>query len=236
MTGDRRLAERLKTAKGRRPSSIRWLSRQVADPYVGEAKRRGYRGRAAFKLAEIDDRYKLLKPGDCVLDLGAAPGGWSQVAAERVGAGGGRGQGRVVAVDIVPLAAIAGVAALTLDCLAADAAASLRSVLGQPASVVLSDMAPAATGHRETDHLRSLALAEAALGLALQLLAPGGTFLVKLLQGGGEVGFIAEVKRYFATVRRVKPKASRAESAEFYVLASGFRGPEEPRESGGATK
>jgi 23S rRNA (uridine2552-2'-O)-methyltransferase len=219
MPGPRRTQERLTTAKGRRLSSTRWLSRQLNDPYVAEARRLGYRGRAAFKLIEIDDRFHLLKPGARVLDLGAAPGGWSQVAAARVAPP----RGRVLAVDLAAMAPLAGVEILTLDLLAQDADRRIRAALGGPVDVVLSDMAPAASGHRETDHLRSMALAEAALALAVDVLKPGGALLVKVLQGGGEAALIEAARRRFATVRRVKPKASRSESVEFYLLATGFR-------------
>jgi len=212
---------RLRT-KGRSVSSKRWLERQLNDPYVARAKTEGLRSRAAFKLAEIDDRHHLLKPGRGVVDLGAAPGGWSQVAAQRVGAAEGRG--RVVAIDFLPMDPIAGVAFVQLDFLDAAAPARLREMLGGPADVVLSDMAANATGHRRTDHLKIMALAETAAEFARAVLKPGGAFLAKVLQGGTEATLLADLKRDFATVRHVKPAASRTESAELYVLATGFRG------------
>jgi len=220
--GRRQLKVRLKGA-GRPASSQRWLARQLNDPYVAAARREGLRSRAAFKLREIDDKYALLKPGKRVVDLGAAPGGWSQIAAERVRAGAGGGQ--VVAIDLLPMAPIAGVAALHLDFLDPAAPARLRALLRDGrADVVLSDMAAPSTGHGRTDHLRIIALAEAAAEFAISVLAPGGAFLCKVFQGGTERTLREELKRSFATVRHSKPPASRAESAELYVLATGFRG------------
>jgi 23S rRNA (uridine2552-2'-O)-methyltransferase len=222
---------RLKDQKRRTASSRAWLTRQISDPYVARAKREGFRSRAAYKLTEIDDRYKLLKPGACVVDLGAAPGGWSEIAARRVGTG-----GRVVAVDILEMKAIPGVEFLQLDFLDPSAPARLEALLagggegkGQAkveakADVVLSDMAANASGHRQTDHLRIMALAEVAADFARQVLAPGGAFLCKVLQGGTEAALLAELKRDFASVKHVKPPASRADSAELYLLAKGFRG------------
>ena len=212
---------RLKT-KGRSVSSKRWLERQLNDPYVARAKAEGLRSRAAFKLAEIDDRHHLLKSGRSVVDLGAAPGGWSQVAARRVGADEGRG--RVVAIDVLPMDPIAGVAFAQLDFLDPAAPQRLREMLGEPADVVLSDMAANATGHRRTDHLKIMALAEAAADFARAVLKPGGAFLAKVLQGGTEGTLLADLKRDFASVKHVKPGASRTDSAELYVLATGFRG------------
>ena len=221
--GSRKLTVKLRTAKGRKVGSTRWLQRQLNDPYVEEAKRRGYRSRAAFKLTEIDDRYHFLKPGMTVLDLGAAPGGWSQIAAERVGSAEGRGQ--VVAVDLSPIEPLPGVEVLTQDVSADDAPAAIRAALkGGRADVVLSDMAAPATGHRSTDHLRVVALVEAALDLAEDVLKPGGTFLAKVFQGGAGGELVTRLKRSFAKVHHVKPKASRKESPEVYVLATGFRG------------
>jgi 23S rRNA (uridine2552-2'-O)-methyltransferase len=220
--GGRRLAERVRTAKGRPVASSRWLQRQLKDPYVAEAKRRGYRSRAAFKLIEIDDKLRLLKPGMRVVDLGAAPGGWTQVAAQRVRAGGG-GPGRVVAVDVAEMAPVAGAEILRLDFLDESAPAAVRAALDGPVDVVLSDMAPSTTGHPETDHLRIMNLAEAALLFAREVLAPGGAFVTKLFQGGGEQAYIEDLRRSFASVRRIKPPASRADSAEFYVAATGFK-------------
>jgi 23S rRNA (uridine2552-2'-O)-methyltransferase len=212
---------RLKT-KGRSVSSKRWLERQLNDPYVARAKTQGLRSRAAFKLAEIDDRHHLLKPGRSVVDLGAAPGGWSQVAAQRVGAADGKG--RVIAIDLLPMEPIAGVAFAQLDFLDPAAPARLHEMLGGPADVVLSDMAANATGHRRTDHLKIMALAEAAAEFARAVLKPGGAFLAKVLQGGTEATLLADLKRDFASVKHVKPAASRTDSAELYVLATGFRG------------
>jgi 23S rRNA (uridine2552-2'-O)-methyltransferase len=221
--GSRKLAVKLRTAKSRKIASTRWLQRQLNDPYVEEAKRRGYRSRAAFKLIEMDDKYRVLRPGMIVLDLGAAPGGWSQIAAERVGAAGGKGQ--VLAVDLAAIEPLLGVEVLTLDVSDEAAAAAIRAGLrGDRADVVLSDMASPATGHRATDHLRVVALVEAALDLAEIVLRPGGTFLAKVFQGGAGGELVARLKRSFAKVQHVKPKASRPESPEVYVLATGFRG------------
>jgi 23S rRNA (uridine2552-2'-O)-methyltransferase len=208
--------------KGRSVSSKRWLERQLNDPYVARAKAEGLRSRAAFKLAEIDDRHHLLKAGRNIVDLGAAPGGWSQVAAHRVGAAEGRG--RVVAIDLLPMKPTAGVAFAQLDFLDSAAPERIRELLGGPADVVLSDMAANATGHRRTDHLKIMALAEAAAEFARSVLKPGGAFLAKVLQGGTEASLLADLKRDFATVKHVKPAASRTDSAELYVLATGFRG------------
>src|SRR5262245_96221 len=221
--GSRKLAVKLRTAKGRKIASTRWLQRQLNDPYVEEAKRRGYRSRAAFKLIEMDDKYRVLRPGMIVLDVGAAPGGWSQIAEERVGAAGGKGQ--VLAVDLAAIEPLLGVEVLTLDVSDETAAAAIRAGLrGHRADVVLSDMASPATGHRATDHLRVVALVEVALDLAEIVLKPGGTFLAKVFQGGAGCELVARLKRSFAKVQHVKPKASRPESPEVYVLATGFRG------------
>jgi 23S rRNA (uridine2552-2'-O)-methyltransferase len=220
--GARPLKVRVKTAKGRPLSSKLWLERQLNDPYVARAKAAGLRSRAAFKLVEIDDRHHLLKPGRSVLDLGAAPGGWSQVAARRVGAAEGRG--RVVAVDLLPMEPLAGVVFAQLDFLDPAAPQRIRDMLGEPADVVLSDMAANATGHRRTDHLKIMALAETAAEFACEVLEPGGAFLAKVLQGGTEATLLADLKRDFASVKHVKPAASRTDSAELYVLATGFRG------------
>jgi 23S rRNA (uridine2552-2'-O)-methyltransferase len=217
--GDKqRLTQRLKS-KNRSQSSKQWLERQLNDPYVARARREGYRSRAAFKLIEIDEKYRILKKGARVVDLGAAPGGWSQVAAKRVG-----DEGRVIAIDIQDMAAVAGVDFMVLDFLDAKAPDLLKEKLGGAADVVLTDMAANATGHRKTDHLKIMALVEAAAQFAAQVLKPGGAFLAKVLQGGTEPALLAELKRHFATVRHVKPAASRADSAELYLLATGFRG------------
>jgi 23S rRNA (uridine2552-2'-O)-methyltransferase len=216
-SGSRALKVRLKS-KGRKLSSKLWLERQLNDPYVARAKREGFRSRAAYKLIEIDDKARVLKKDMRVIDLGAAPGGWSQVAARRVGA-----QGRVVAIDVLPMDAIAGVDFAQLDFLSADAPKKLQALLGGPADVVLSDMAANATGHAKTDHLRIMALVEAAADFAREVLAPGGSFLAKVLQGGTEAALLTALKRDFKSVKHVKPAASRSDSAELYLLATGYR-------------
>jgi 23S rRNA (uridine2552-2'-O)-methyltransferase len=224
--GGRDLKVRVKSSKSRTPASRRWLERQLNDPFVAQAKREGLRSRAAYKLAEIDDKYRLFKPGGRVADLGAAPGGWSQIATKRVGADSGAGEGKggkVVAIDLLDMPAIAGVDFLKLDFLDPSAPDRLKALLGGPADVVLSDMAANATGHRKTDHLKIMALAETAAEFAREVLRPGGAFLCKVLQGGTEGELLAALKRDFAVVRHVKPSASRADSAELYVLATGFR-------------
>ena len=221
--GARSLNVQVKSAKGRKVSSTRWLERQLNDPYVQAAKREGYRSRAAYKLMEIDEKYNILKPGSVVLDLGAAPGGWSQVAAAKVDSD--AGQGVVIALDIQDMEPDAGVTVLKADFMEDDALTQIRSVLGtRKADAVLSDMAAPATGHKKTDHLRIMALCEAALDFANEVLTPGGSFLAKVLQGGTERELLDLLKRNFNTVRHVKPDASRADSAELYVLATGFRG------------
>ena len=225
--GERQLKVRLKTARRRTTSSQRWLERQLNDPYVAAAKRDGWRSRAAFKLIEIDDKYHFLKSGQRVVDLGAAPGGWSQIAALRVKSVDGHGatRGEVVAIDYLPVDSIPGVALLQLDFLDDSAPGKLKALLRDGgADVVLSDMAAPTTGHTSTDHLRIIGLAEAAAAFAAEILSPGGTFLAKVFQGGTERDLLDMLKRDFATVRHVKPKASRADSAELYVLATGFRG------------
>lgn len=216
-------AKRLKTAKGRRLSSTRWLTRQLRDPYVAAARNQGYRSRAAFKLMELDDRFRFLKPGATVIDLGAAPGGWSQVVARRIKAG-HPGGGRLVAVDCSEMEPLPGVHQITLDFLDADAEAEITAALEGKADVVLSDMAAPATGHTQTDHLRIMALLEAAYAFARTVLKPGGVFLGKVLRGGTEKDLLNALKRDFRQVRHVKPPASRKESAEIYVIATGFRG------------
>ncbi len=214
---------RLQKSKGRTESSKRWLARQLSDPYVAAAKRAGYRSRAAYKLEEVASKYGLLNQGDVVVDLGAAPGGWSQIAAQRVGAA--EGKGTVVALDVLAMDPIPGVIALRQDFTEPAAVEKLLEALGgRRANAVLSDMAAPATGHRRTDHLRIVGLAEEALAFAAGILAPGGAFLCKVFQGGGEKSFLDALKRDFATVRHLKPKASRPESPELYVLATGFRG------------
>ena len=219
---ERPLKVRLKTKKNRTVSQKRWLERQLNDPYVARAKREGMRSRAAYKLIEIDDKYRLLKPGARVVDLGAAPGGWSEIAARRVGAA--EGKGKVVAIDILEMAPIAGVTFRQMDFLDPGAPAALHEMLGGGADVVLSDMAANATGHKKTDQLKIMALVEAGAEFAREVLRPGGAFLTKVLQGGTEPKLLAELKRDYATVRHVKPQASRADSSELYLLATGFRG------------
>ena len=218
--GSRALKVRVKDAR-KSTSSRRWLTRQLNDPYVARAKREGQRSRAAYKLMEIDDKARFLKKGARVIDLGAAPGGWSQVAAKRVGA---PGNGRVIAIDVLPMEPIAGVDFVQLDFLDPSAPDRLKTMLGGSADVVLSDMAANATGHAKTDHLKIMALVEAAADFAREVLAPGGTFLAKVLQGGTEALLLAALKRDFTQVKHVKPPASRADSAELYLLATGFRG------------
>ena len=229
----RDLKVRVRSGKGRTLASKLWLERQLNDPYVARAKREGLRSRAAFKLAEIDDRFHLLRPGAKVADLGAAPGGWSQVAAKRVGAA-MAGPAGVVAIDLLDMPPIPGVTFLQLDFLDPAAPEQLKEMLGGPADVVLSDMAANATGHRKTDHLKIMALAEAAALFAREVLRPGGAFLCKVLQGGTENDLLADLKRDFTTVKHVKPAASRADLAELYVLATGFRGSAPHRPEAGA--
>jgi len=219
-SGSRALKVRVKSGKGRKLSSKLWLERQLNDPYVARAKREGFRSRAAYKLMEIDDKAHFLRKGARVIDLGAAPGGWSQVAARRVGA---PHQGRVVAIDLLPMEPVGGVDFAPFDFLEPAAPEKLKAMLGGPADVVLSDMAANATGHAKTDHLKIMALVEAANEFAREVLAPGGTFLAKVLQGGTEAALLAALKRDFTNVKHVKPAASRSDSAELYLLATGFR-------------
>ena len=222
--GARRARVRLESAKRRRPSSRRWLERQLNDPYVVAAREEGYRSRSAFKLIEIDDRFRLLAPGRRIVDLGAAPGGWTQVAVERVKAG-KSGGGRVVAVDLSAMEPVAGAVIIEADVLDDDTAALIEAALGGAADVVLSDMAAPATGHGPTDRLRVIGLCEAALELAGAVLAPGGALVCKVLGSGADGGLLAAIKQVFKSVRHVKPPASRDGSAELYLVATGFRGP-----------
>ena len=217
-----RLHVTVRTGGKRKLSSKLWLERQLNDPYVAKAKREGYRSRAAYKLIEIDDKYHLLKPGLVVVDLGAAPGGWSQIAARRVAAA--EGKGKVVAIDLLDMPAIAGVQFARLDFLEQAAPEKLIEMLGGGTDVVLSDMAANTTGHRKTDQLRVLGLVEAAAMFACEVLNPGGAFLAKVFQSGADAGLLAQLKRDFASVRHVKPASSRQDSSERYVLATGFRG------------
>jgi len=219
LPGGRHPVVEVRSTRRRRPSSTRWLSRHLNDPYVAEARRLGYRSRAAFKLIELDERFRLLRPGQRVVDLGCAPGGWTQVGVGRVGR-----YGTVVGVDIAETAPIPGATLLSADVRDAATPAVLDAALGGRADVVLSDMAPSTTGHAATDHLRIVALAEDALAVASQILKPGGTFVAKVFQGGAEGALLAALKRDFAALRHAKPPASRAESAETYVVATGFRG------------
>ncbi|HEX3708982.1 MAG TPA: RlmE family RNA methyltransferase [Pseudolabrys sp.] len=214
----RALKVRVKDAR-KSVSSRRWLARQLNDPYVARARREGFRSRSAFKLTEIDDKARFLRKGARVIDLGAAPGGWSQVAAKRIGE-----DGRIVAIDVLAMDGIPGVEFIQLDFLDSSAPDKLKTMLGARADVVLSDMAANATGHARTDHLKIMALVEAAAEFAREVLAPGGAFLAKVLQGGTEAALLAALKRDYKTVKHVKPAASRADSAELYLLASGFRG------------
>ncbi|TGY87467.1 RlmE family RNA methyltransferase [Marinicauda algicola] len=219
--GDTRAAkqfhERVKTARKRKLSSQRWLERQLNDPYVQRAKQEGYRSRAAYKLTELDDRFHFLKAGARVADLGAAPGGWVQVALQR-------GASKVVGVDLLEMEPIAGAELLTLDFTEPGAPDQVKAALGGPADVVLSDLAPWTTGHKQTDHLRIMALVEAAAQFAVETLKPGGTFVAKVFQGGAESEVLDMLKARFDKVKHAKPEASRAESAETYLVATGFRG------------
>lgn len=225
--GARDLRVNVKTAKGRKPSSTRWLERQLNDPYVARARSEGYRSRAAYKIMELDDRFRFLAPGARVVDLGCAPGGWCQVIAPRINATAENrhhAKGRLVGIDLLPVAPVPGAEIHQLDFLADDAEDKVRAWLGGRADAVLSDMAPAASGHRGTDHLRIVALVEAALAFARDVLDDGGTFVAKVLAGGAENHVQAMLKRDFARVANVKPPASRKDSSEKFVVAMGFRG------------
>ena len=213
----RPIAQRLKTAKQRTQSSQAWLERQLNDPYVAEAKAKGYRSRAAFKLIELDEKLHLIRRGSAVIDLGSAPGGWLQVLLER-------GAGAVAGVDLLPVAPLPPAEVLEGDFTDSAVADRLTALLGGAPDVILSDMAPNTTGHRQTDHLRIVGLIEAAADFALEVLAPGGAFVTKAFQGGETGALLARLKQNFAHVRHVKPKASRAESSELYLLATGFKG------------
>lgn len=225
--GQRDLRVRVKSAKGRKLSSTLWLERQLNDPYVARAKREGYRGRAAFKILELDDKFRFLVPGARVVDLGCAPGGWCQVAVGRVNALGeksGKKIGRVLGVDLQEVEPIAGAEIHQLDFLSDGADDQVKAWLGGNADVVMSDMAASSSGHKGTDHLRIVALVEAALQLAFDVLEPGGTFVAKVLAGGAESEMQAMLKRSFRKVANVKPPASRSDSSEKFVVAQGFRG------------
>jgi len=226
--GQRDLKVKVRTARGRKASSTRWLQRQLNDPYVRRARSEGYRGRAAFKLIELDDRFRFLVPGARVVDLGCAPGGWLQVAVQRVNAldeRPGKPAGRVLGIDLQTVEPLAGAEIHQLDFLDDGADRQLREWLGGRADVVMSDMAAASTGHKQTDHLRIMALCEAAAHFAFEVLEQGGTFVAKVLAGGAESGLQTLLKQQFTHVANVKPPASRADSSEKYVIATGFRGP-----------
>ena len=224
--GQRDLTVKVKTARGRRLSSTRWLQRQLNDPYVKRAKDEGFRGRAAFKIMELDDKYEFLRPGARVVDLGCAPGGWCQMAVPRINSDGsrsGKPQGRIIGVDLQEVEPIAGAEIHQLDFMEDGADEQVKAWLGGPADVVMSDMAASSSGHRQTDHLRIVALCEAAAQLAFEVLDEDGTFVAKVLQGGAEDSLQAELKRRFEKVANVKPPSSRADSAEKFVIAQGYR-------------
>jgi len=225
--GQRDLRVKVKTARGRKLSSTRWLERQLNDPYVARAKREGYRGRAAFKIQELDDRYRFLVPGARVVDLGCAPGGWCQVAVPRINALGekpGKAVGRIIGLDLKEVEPIPGAELHVLDFMEEGADDKVKDWLGGKADVVMSDMAASASGHKQTDHLRIVALCEAAAELAFDVLEEGGTFVAKVLAGGAEGGLQTLLKQRFDKVANVKPAASRSDSSEKFVVATGFRG------------
>ncbi len=209
---------RLKTAKGRKVSSTRWLERQLNDPYVKRARAENYRSRAAYKLIELDERFGLLKGVTTVIDLGIAPGGWSQVVRRQAP------RAKVAGIDLLPTDPIEGVTILLMDFMDEDAPARLREALGEPADLVLSDMAANTVGHPQTDHLRTMGLVEAGLEFAKEVLRPGGAFVAKVLAGGADSSLVAKLKRHFSTVKHAKPPASRKDSSEWYVVAQGFKG------------
>jgi len=210
--------KRLKTAKGRKVSSTRWLERQLNDPYVQRARAENYRSRAAYKLLELDERFGLLKGVKAVIDLGIAPGGWSQVVRRKAPGA------KLVGIDLLPTDPIEGVAILQMDFMDEDAPDRLKDALGSAADLVLSDMAANTVGHQQTDHLRTMALVEAGLEFAAEVLRPGGAYVAKVLAGGADSELVAEMKRHFATVKHAKPPASRKDSSEWYVVAQGFKG------------
>ncbi len=236
--GQRDLRVRVKTARGRKLSSTLWLERQLNDPYVSRAKREGYRGRAAYKILELDDKYRFLVPGARVVDLGCAPGGWCQVAVRRVNSLGEKSDkrvGQVLGVDLQEVDPIAGAEVHQLDFLSEGADDQVKAWLGGRADVVMSDMAAASSGHKGTDHLRIVALVEAALQFAFDVLEPGGTFVAKVLAGGAEAEMQAILKRNFSKVANVKPPASRSDSSEKFVVAQGFKGRPNERDQGDQT-
>jgi 23S rRNA (uridine2552-2'-O)-methyltransferase len=218
--------KRIRTAKGRKTSSTRWLERQLNDPYVRRAKAENYRSRAAYKLLELDEKFGLLKGTKAVVDLGIAPGGWSQVVRRRVP------QSRVVGIDLLPTDPIEGVAILQMDFMDEAAPDRLKEALGSEADLVLSDMAANTVGHQQTDHLRTMALVEAGLLFATEVLRPGGAYVAKVLAGGADNQLVAEMKRHFTTVKHAKPPASRKDSSEWYVIAQGFKGRDDPVDRG----
>ena len=224
--GQRDLRMKVKTARGRKLSSTRWLERQLNDPYVKRAQAEGMRGRAAYKILELDDRFGFLRPGARVVDLGCAPGGWLQVAVPRINALGEQSGpvGRIVGIDLQEVEPVPGAEVHQLDFMSDGADDRVKGWLGGPADVVMSDMAASASGHKATDHLRIVALCEAAAELAFDVLEPGGTFVAKVLQGGAEQGLQARLKKAFDKVANVKPPASRSDSSEKFVVAQGFRG------------
>ena len=210
--------KRVRTAKGRKASSTRWLERQLNDPYVRKAKAENYRSRAAYKLLELDERFGLLKGVKAIVDLGVAPGGWSQVVRRRIP------NAKIVGIDLLPTDPLEGVTLLQMDFMDESAPDRLREALGAPADLVLSDMAANTVGHQQTDHLRTMALVEAGLLFATEVLRPGGAYVAKVLAGGADNQLVAEMKRHFATVKHAKPPASRTDSSEWYVIAQGFTG------------
>lgn len=216
-SGTRDLAERVKTAKGRKIASTLWLQRQLNDPYVQKARREGYRSRAAYKLAELDDQLKLIKKNMAIIDLGAAPGGWSQIALER-------GAAQVVGIDLLPIEPLPGAVFIEMDFNEAEAPEKLKELLGGSADLVMSDLAPNTIGHKATDHLRQVALVELGVYFALDVLKPGGNFIAKVVQGGTQHELLALMKKHFKTIKHIKPPSSRKESAELFVVAMGFKG------------
>ena len=218
--------KRVRTAKGRKVSSTRWLERQLNDPYVRRAKAENYRSRAAYKLLELDEKFGLLRGVKAVVDLGIAPGGWSQVVRRRAPAA------SIAGIDLLPTDPIEGVAILQMDFMEEDAPERLKEALGGSADLVLSDMAANTVGHQQTDHLRTMALVEAGLQFATEVLRPGGAYVAKVLAGGADNNLVAEMKRHFATVKHAKPPASRKESSEWYVVAQGFKGRDEAAPAG----
>ena len=222
MRGGRGPRQRVRTARGRTASSTRWLERQINDPYVRRAKAENYRSRAAYKLLELDERFGLLKGVEAVVDLGIAPGGWSQVIRRRIP------KAKVAGIDLLPTDPIDGVEILQMDFMDESAPERLQSALGQPADLVLSDMAANTVGHPQTDHLRTMALVEAGLEFAKDVLRPGGAYVAKVLAGGADNNLVAELKRHFTSVKHAKPPASRKDSSEWYVIAQGFKGPSHP--------